>query len=85
MTSYRCVRVPHTPYSPDWAIADFYLFGPLTQQLSGRTLGGEENVIEMITEILNELPKDRAKVHLCIGKKNASASQPIMKSSMRFG
>jgi hypothetical protein len=23
---YWCVRVPHPPYSPDLAIADFYLF-----------------------------------------------------------
>jgi hypothetical protein len=31
MASHRCVRVPHPPYSPDIAIADFYLFGRLQQ------------------------------------------------------
>jgi hypothetical protein len=31
MASHRCVRVPHPPYSPHVAIADFYLFGRLQQ------------------------------------------------------
>jgi transposase len=44
------------PYSPDLATADIYLFDWLKQRLSGRTLDSEENVLEMITEILNELP-----------------------------
>jgi hypothetical protein len=45
---------------------DFHLFGRLKQQLSGRTLDNEENVLDTITEILSELPKDdvkRAFVH----------------------
>jgi hypothetical protein len=43
------------------AIADFDVFGRLKQQLSGRTLDSEENVLETITEILSELPKDQMK------------------------
>jgi hypothetical protein len=61
MASSLCVRVPHPTYSPGLAIANFYLFGRLKQQLSGRILDSEENVLEMITEILSELPKDKVK------------------------
>jgi hypothetical protein len=31
MTSHRCVRVSHLPYSPDLTIADFCLLGRLKQ------------------------------------------------------
>jgi hypothetical protein len=51
----------HPLYSRDLAIADFYLFGRLKQQLSERTLDSEEKVFETITEILRELPKDEMK------------------------
>jgi hypothetical protein len=50
-----------TPYSPDLAIADFYLFGRSKEQLSGRTLGKQENMLETVTEILSERPKDEVK------------------------
>jgi hypothetical protein len=43
------------------AIADFYLFGRLKQQFSGRTLDNEENVLETITKILNEPPQEEVK------------------------
>jgi hypothetical protein len=33
----------------------------MKQQLSGRTLDNEENVLETITEILSGLPKDEVK------------------------
>jgi hypothetical protein len=44
-------------YSLDLAIADFYLLDRSNQQLSGRTLDSEENVVKTITEILSELPR----------------------------
>jgi hypothetical protein len=61
MASHRCVCVPHSPYSPDVAITDFYLFGRLQQQLSRTTLDSEENVLETVTEILSELRKSQGK------------------------
>jgi 4-alpha-glucanotransferase len=63
MANHQCVRVPHAPppYSPDLAIAAFYLFGRLKEQLSGRTLDTEEDVLETITEILSELPKNKVR------------------------
>jgi hemoglobin-like flavoprotein len=33
----------------------------MTQQLSGRTLDNEEDVLETITEVLSESPKDEVK------------------------
>jgi hypothetical protein len=61
MASHRSVLVPHPPYSRDLAIADFYLFGRLKQQLSGGTLDSERNVLETVTEALRVLPKDVVK------------------------
>jgi hypothetical protein len=61
MARHRCVRVPHPEYSRDLAIADFDMFGHLKQELSGRTLEGEQNVLETVTEILNGLPKDEVR------------------------
>jgi hypothetical protein len=52
MVSQWCVRLLYPPYSPDLAIADLYMFGRLKQQLSGRTLDSEQNVLETVTEIL---------------------------------
>jgi hypothetical protein len=72
----------HPPYSPDLAIADFYLFGRFKQQLSGRTLDNEENMPETIIEMLNTLPKDKVKICSCIGKKDASGLQIAMGSSI---
>jgi hypothetical protein len=43
------------------AITDFYLFEKLKRQVSGRTLDIEHNVLETVTEILNEFPKDEVK------------------------
>jgi hypothetical protein len=66
------------------AITDFFLFGQLKQQLSGRILDSEENVLKTMTEIMSELPKDETKVRWCIGEKDASGSQTTMESSIRI-
>jgi hypothetical protein len=56
--SHRRVGVPHHPDSPDLAIADFYLPGRSKQQLSGRTLDSEQNVLETVSEVLSGQPKE---------------------------
>jgi hypothetical protein len=62
MASHRCVPVPHLPYSPDLAIVHLYLFGRSRQeQFSGRTLDGEQNTLEAVTEALSRIPKDDVK------------------------
>jgi cell division FtsZ-interacting protein ZapD len=43
------------------AIANFRLFGRLKQQLSGRTMKNEHNVLETVAEILGEFPKAEVK------------------------
>jgi hypothetical protein len=64
------------PNSPDLAIADFYLFGQLKQQLSRRTLNPEENVLETMTKILSELPKDEVKSAFLHWKKMPMGRRP---------
>jgi hypothetical protein len=61
MAGHQRFRGPHPACSPDMGIADFYLFGPSKQQLSGRTMHSEKNVLETVSEILSELPKDEVK------------------------
>jgi hypothetical protein len=86
IASCRCVRVPQPPYLPDLAIADFYfyLFGRLKQQLSGRSLDSEENVLETITEILSDLPNDEVKSGFVHWNENASGSHTTMENSVRI-
>jgi hypothetical protein len=67
------------------AIADFYLLGWLKQQPSGRTLDSGENVLEVVAEILSELPKDEVKSLFMHWNKDASGSQTTMESSIRIG
>jgi hypothetical protein len=61
MAGHWWARLPHPRYSPDFATADNYLFGPLKQQLSRKTLDSEQNALETATEILSGLPKDELK------------------------
>jgi hypothetical protein len=63
------------------AISDFYLFGLVKQKVSVRTLDSEENVLETITEILSEQPKDEAKNAFANWKEDASESQTTMESA----
>jgi hypothetical protein len=55
------VSGPPPPYSPDLAIADFYLCDRLNRELSGKILDGEEKALEASTVVLSELPKDEGK------------------------
>jgi hypothetical protein len=66
MASRRCVRVLHSPESPAFPIADFYLFERSKWQVSGSTLRSEQNVLETVSEILNEFPKEEVKIAFCI-------------------
>jgi hypothetical protein len=67
---------------PDVLIADFYLFGQLKQQLSGRTSDSEPNVLETAIEILNEVPKGEVKSTFCFGRTYINESQTIMECSI---
>jgi hypothetical protein len=45
--------LPFTPYSPDLAPSDFYLFPKLKTKLHGRRFGSNEGVIEAVNEFFD--------------------------------
>jgi hypothetical protein len=49
------LRVSHQPYSPDIAPPDFWLFGHVTNSLAGRAFDESEQLLEEITELLDEI------------------------------
>jgi histone-lysine N-methyltransferase SETMAR len=55
ITENHIGRVPHPPYSPDLAPSDFWLFGYLKTSLVGQTFDEPEQLLEAITEFLNEI------------------------------
>jgi hypothetical protein len=63
------VSVFHIPIFPDLIIADFDLFRWSKQQLSGRIVDSQQNLLETVTEILNELPKNEVKLYFLHWKK----------------
>jgi hypothetical protein len=44
ITCLNCKRALHPPYSPDLAIANFYLFGVLKQKLQGIDVNDDEDL-----------------------------------------
>jgi len=50
--------LPHPPYSPDLALSDRHLFGPLQEHLGGKIFRNNEEVIHDVHEWLHRQPKD---------------------------
>jgi len=50
--------LPHPPYSPDLALSDYHLFGPLKEHLGGKRFCHNEEVIQDVQEWLHWQPKD---------------------------
>jgi hypothetical protein len=48
----------HPPYSPDLAPRDFFLFGSMKEQLKGRSLTEEEELLSVLSELMSEIPPD---------------------------
>jgi hypothetical protein len=46
--------VPHPPYRPDLAPLNFWLFGHVKTSLVGQTFDEPEQLLEAITDFLNE-------------------------------
>jgi histone-lysine N-methyltransferase SETMAR len=61
MTCLKCERVPHLPYSPDLAIADFYLFDVLKQKLQGIDPNDAGELKSEILTIFWAIPSDGLK------------------------
>ena len=49
--------LPHPPYSPDLAPADFFLFPKLKRMLSGRKYGSRNAVASAVYQCLKRIPK----------------------------
>lgn len=55
LTSHGMTLVPHPPYSPDLAPADFFLFPRMKRDLKGRRFDTVEDVIAASTGALNSI------------------------------
>jgi hypothetical protein len=53
--------MPHPSYSPDLAIAYFYLFGVLKQKLQGVDVNDDEDLKRGILAIFQGIPSDELK------------------------
>jgi hypothetical protein len=58
MKKHRFVLVPHPPYSPDLAPADFYLFGYLKSRLRGLDISTDVKLEAEVDAILYSLTSD---------------------------
>jgi len=54
--SFECL--PHPPYSPDLVPSDFHVFGPLKEEMGGKSFRSEEEVQQAVHEWLHSQPKD---------------------------
>jgi hypothetical protein len=52
----RITASPHPAFSPDLAPSDFFLFGALKDQLSGRIFESPDELVEAIREIASAIP-----------------------------
>jgi histone-lysine N-methyltransferase SETMAR len=60
ITENHIGRVPHPPYSPDLAPSDFWIFGHVKTSLVGQTFDEPKQLLEAITEFLNEIQPPKA-------------------------
>jgi hypothetical protein len=52
----QLLYVPHSPYSPDLAPSDFWLFGRIKIGLAGRSFAKPEELLEDVREFLKGIP-----------------------------
>jgi histone-lysine N-methyltransferase SETMAR len=55
---HTLVRVPHSPYSPDLAPSDFFLFGHLKGRPAKCQGTTKEDLFRNVTEILNSISEE---------------------------
>jgi hypothetical protein len=84
MASHLCICVVPPLHSPEFAIADFYLFGRFKQQFTRRALDSEQNVFETVAEVLSGQRKMKEKVDFGIRMKSANGWQTTAQSSIRI-
>jgi hypothetical protein len=64
MIRLKCKRVPHPSYSPNLAIANFYLFDVLKQKQQGIDVSDDEELKNEILTIFQDIPSDEPKTSL---------------------
>ncbi|GFN83378.1 histone-lysine N-methyltransferase SETMAR [Plakobranchus ocellatus] len=52
---YRWDIIPHLAHSPDLALSDFHLFGPLKRHLGSKKFDGEDELIDEIRDWFSKL------------------------------
>ena len=62
LTKNRIVTINHSPYSPDMASCELYLFGKLHLAMKGKRYGDVDAIQKASTAILNAIPKDDLKM-----------------------
>jgi hypothetical protein len=55
MEILRCKRIPLTIYLPDLAIAGFYIFRKIKEELRIQQACSEEEAVEVVTDILRRI------------------------------
>jgi hypothetical protein len=55
ITENHIGHVPHSPYSPDLALSDFWLFSHAKTSLLSQTFDEPEQLLEAITKFLNKI------------------------------
>jgi hypothetical protein len=61
------VRDPHSPFSPDLAPSDFYLFGEVRTALMGAAFEGEDQLFQSVMDVVHRIPRDELEVVLTSG------------------
>ena len=56
LTRNRILTINHSPYSPDMAPCDFYLFGKLHLSMKGKRFASVEAIQKACTDILKDIP-----------------------------
>jgi hypothetical protein len=59
LEGFRVRRVPHPLYSPNVTQNYFFLFGHLKIKLAGLVIQSKEELISMIRQIFDEIPRER--------------------------
>jgi hypothetical protein len=55
MAEHDMTRLKHPPYSPDFALRDFYLFPTIKERLTDIQMVDEEDLFSRLRELLNEI------------------------------
>jgi hypothetical protein len=83
MIRLKCKSVPHPPYSPDLAIAYFYLFSVLKQKLQSIDVSDDEELKSEMLTIFQGILSEELKSHSIIGSKDASGLPQMQESILR--